>query len=104
MAITVYGQDDCSYCEETRKYYERQGIPAEYVNLSNPTNAKVLEKLREEGYSSTPIVRTQNQTWQGKRPDLLVQSAMEYRREEQQRQQLQEQQLAQQAAQQRTTH
>ncbi|MBF6671134.1 glutaredoxin family protein [Glutamicibacter sp. FBE19] len=104
MSITVYGQDDCSYCEETRKYYERQGIPAEYVNLSNPANAKVLEKLREEGYSSTPIVRTQNQTWQGRRPDLMVKSAMEYRQEEQQRQQLQEQQLARQASQQHATH
>lgn len=104
MAITVYGQDDCSYCEETRKYYERQGIPAEYVNLSNPTNAKVLEQLRKEGYSSTPIVRTTNQTWQGKRPDLMVQSAMEYRREEQQRQQFQNQQLAQQEVRQRAAH
>lgn len=95
MAITIYGQDDCSYCEETRKYYERQGIPAEYVNLSKPQNAQILEKLRKEGYSSTPIVRTTNQTWQGRRPDLLVQSALEYRQEEQQRQQLQEQQLTQ---------
>lgn len=104
MSITVYGQDECSYCEQTRKYYERQGIPVEYVNLSQENNAKILERLRSEGYESLPIVKTSNQTWQGMRPDLMIQTAREFRQEEQQRQQMQEQHLSQQATQHRASH
>lgn len=103
MSITVYGQDECSYCDQTRKYYERQGIPVEYVNLSNESNAKILMRLKSEGYESLPIVRTSNQTWQGMRPDLMIQAAQEYRQEEQQRQQMQEQLLTHQAAQHRAS-
>ncbi|MGP5030749.1 glutaredoxin domain-containing protein [Glutamicibacter arilaitensis] len=104
MSITVYGQDECSYCDQTRKYYERRGIPVEYVNLSNESNAKILLRLKAEGYEALPIVRTSNQTWQGMRPDLMLQTAQEYRQEEQQRQQMQEQLLTHQANPHRAPH
>lgn len=102
MSINVYGQDDCNYCDELMQYYQRQGIPAQYVNLSKPQNADTLKRLQERGFSSTPVVETSNDAWCGRRKDLEVKSVRDYRAEEQQR--LEQQQLTLQAQRQRELH
>ncbi|WP_431711471.1 glutaredoxin family protein [Glutamicibacter uratoxydans] len=102
MNITVYGQDDCAYCDELMKYYQRRGIPTQYVNLSNPQNADILQRLKDQGFGSTPIVETSNNAWCGRRKDLEVKSVLDYRTEELQR--LEQQQRALTAQHQRELH
>ena len=48
--ITIYGKDNCSYCEKAKEL-----VPdAEYINLNKRPD--LLERLKSQGFRTVPIV------------------------------------------------
>lgn len=66
MSITVYTTPNCVMCNATKKHLDRRGISYEVVDLSE--NLDKLTELKEQGFSTAPIVDYDGKMWSGYRP------------------------------------
>lgn len=61
--ITVYSKPNCSGCEGTKKYLNSKGIEFQVKDISRDPSA--LDEVLEMGYTSVPVVKTENDHWAG---------------------------------------
>lgn len=67
--VIVYSKDNCVQCKMTKQQLNRNGIKFKEINLDHVEDKDTWRKyLHEEGYSSSPVVETENETWTGFRP------------------------------------
>ena len=70
--VIVYSKDNCVQCKMTKQELNRNGIEFKEINLSHVDNADdIRAKLREQGFQATPVVKTENETWAGFRPNKI---------------------------------
>lgn len=65
--VKVYTTEDCFKCDITMSKLEEKGVDYEAIMLTDETAAE----FREQGFSSAPVVVTENETWAGLRPDKI---------------------------------
>lgn len=69
MTITVYTLPNCVQCDSTKKMLDKNSVPYSTVDLSEDIVAK--EMVLDMGYSSAPVVVTENDHWSGFRIEKL---------------------------------
>lgn len=63
MHVTVYSKPDCPQCDLTKRDLEILGIPFDLVDISQDEG--MLNKIRELGFRSAPVVETDQDAWSG---------------------------------------
>lgn len=61
MAITVYGKEQCSACDQTKKWLDRNGL--EYEEELLVDHPDIVEEVKASGYTSAPICVTDEGIW-----------------------------------------
>lgn len=59
----------CVQCNQTKKVLEREGI--EYSEVDLREHPELVEKFKEMGHQSAPIVTTDTKIWSGFRLDKI---------------------------------
>jgi glutaredoxin-like protein NrdH len=67
--VVLYTKPGCVQCDATHRHLTRNNVPFESVDVTRTPQA--LEHARSLGYSSAPVVITQDDHWSGYRPDKL---------------------------------
>lgn len=67
--IKVYTTPSCVQCNQTKKILDQNSIPYEAIDLS--TDAEAMTMVKAMGYSSAPVVVTENSHWSGFRLEKL---------------------------------
>lgn len=70
--ITVYGKQNCTNCDNTKKWLREHCIEFEYVDVA--VDAAALNMIKEHGYSALPVVSVNNweTSWAGFNVPALV--------------------------------
>ena len=79
--ITIYGQPNCQPCRLARKQLDKEGVPYDYVDLSERPDK--LQQFKDQGLQSTPIIETPTERFTGLQPDRIQQAAAEVRHQQQ---------------------
>lgn len=61
--ITIYGKDNCTFCEQAKALCKSKGVEFEYLKLGRDFEREEFIALMEEGYSVLP--RTMPQIVEG---------------------------------------
>lgn len=69
MSVTVYTTTNCVQCEQTKRVLTARGVGYDTIDLSE--NKEALEYVLSLGFSSAPVVITDNDMWSGFRIDKL---------------------------------
>lgn len=77
--ITLYGQPGCNPCRLISNKFDREGIPYDYVDLSQ--HPEKQRQLQAQGYQSTPIVDTPTERFVGYQPDRINVAMTEVRQQ-----------------------
>jgi len=67
--ITVYTSPNCQPCRFTKRRLEARGLAFEEVALAD--HPEIAKELKNEGFSSSPVVKTPSASWSGLRVDLI---------------------------------
>lgn len=52
--VTVYSRPGCGKCEQTKKQFEKHGVP--YIEIDVSQSKKAEDTLRERGMMTLPVV------------------------------------------------
>lgn len=63
MKITVWELPNCVQCNQTKKEFDKLGIQYRVRELNR--NPKAVDRFREMGLISAPIVETDDRRWSG---------------------------------------
>ena len=63
MKITVWELPNCVQCNQTKREFDKLGIQYSVRQLNR--SAKAVERFREMGLISAPIVETDDRRWSG---------------------------------------
>ena len=66
---TVYTKPSCVQCDMTKRYMDKNGI--EYTTVDITQDPDALQMILGMGFSSAPVVVTENDSWAGFQPDKL---------------------------------
>lgn len=69
MTATVYTKSDCVQCDMTKKLMQREGVS--YVEVNLEEDADAMQKVRDMGYQSAPVVVAGDSHWSGFRPERI---------------------------------
>ena len=74
--ITVYGKNNCTNCDNTKKWLREHCIEFEYVDVT--VDAAALNLIKEHGYQQLPVVSINDfeSAWSGHNVPALVRLAM----------------------------
>lgn len=61
--VTVYSNPNCVQCETTKSYLKQHNIAFESKMIADSPEIESL--IQEKGYTSAPIVVTDNDSWSG---------------------------------------
>lgn len=61
--ITVYSNPNCVQCEQTKRYLTQHGI--EFVAKMIADSPEIAPLIEEKGYTSAPVVVTDDDSWSG---------------------------------------
>jgi glutaredoxin-like protein NrdH len=67
--VTVYSKPECVQCNSTKNVLKKLGIP--YVEVDVSVDADAYNTLIEAGFVGVPVVKTDDDTWVGFRPDRI---------------------------------
>jgi glutaredoxin-like protein NrdH len=67
--IRLYTKPNCVQCDQTKKFLDRNNL--EYVSVDISSDQEAYNKAVEMGFTSAPIVVTDNGAWSGFKPDRL---------------------------------
>lgn len=68
--VVLYSRNDCRQCKETKKRFKEFGIDFEEINLDE--HPELINYVKYElGYSSTPVIVTDNGVWAGFQPSKI---------------------------------
>ena len=68
--ITVYSRPDCYGCKATHRALSKKNIPYTSIDVSQDPGAH--DYVKSLGYTSLPVVVTDNEHWSGYRPDRIT--------------------------------
>ena len=63
MNITIYTKPDCVQCDQTKKYFDRNEIAYETIDITQ--NPEAYEYVKSLGFSSAPVVVADGDSWAG---------------------------------------
>jgi glutaredoxin-like protein NrdH len=69
MQITIYTTSNCSQCLVTKRQFDKYGI--RYDEIALEQHPELVEKFKELGLMSAPIVITDTKKWSGFRLDKI---------------------------------
>ncbi len=69
MTVTVYSKNNCVQCKQTKRLMDSLGVSYEEINIEG--DIELIAQLKEEGFGSAPIVKTDEDSWSGFRPDKI---------------------------------
>lgn len=69
MKITVYTTPNCVQCNSTKRYFDKNNIEYDTVDLSQDEQAMAM--VKEMGYSVAPVVIAGEKHWSGFRLDKI---------------------------------
>ena len=69
IPVVIYTTPNCTQCMMTAKTMDRLGIVYDKVDLTQ--HPDLVDKFKEMGYASAPIVVTDNKIWSGFRLDKI---------------------------------
>jgi glutaredoxin-like protein NrdH len=75
MSIVVYSNPNCVQCEQTKRFLDQKGI--EYESKMIQDSPEVMPLIEEKGYTSAPVVVTDNDSWSGFRLTKLNELVVE---------------------------
>lgn len=61
--ITVYSNPNCVQCEQTKRYLTLHNV--EFVAKMIADSPEITDLITEKGYTSAPVVVTDNDSWSG---------------------------------------
>lgn len=79
MKITIYSKPDCVQCDATKRWFKKEEIPFEDIDLTKDEEA--MAKVIAMGYSSAPVVVTDTDDWSGFRISKIQDTVAEFKRE-----------------------
>lgn len=69
--VTVYTKNSCPFCDRTKEFLDELGVEYNVRNIEeDDSNFDEVIKL---GYQQVPVVVTDNDSWSGHQPTLLMQ-------------------------------
>lgn len=69
--VTVYTKNSCPFCDRTKEFLDELGVEYNVRNIEeDDSNFDEVIKL---GYQQVPVVVTDNDSWSGHKPTLLMQ-------------------------------
>lgn len=68
--VTVYSKPNCLNCDITKRLLDKANIAYQVVDLSKDSAA--LEKVKADGFTTAPVVYTDDDAWCGVRPDKIT--------------------------------
>jgi glutaredoxin-like protein NrdH len=71
--VTVFTLPNCMQCTMTKRALEKAGVRFDVVDLA--TDAQAMDRVKELGYQSAPVVVDGDSHWSGFRPDNIANSA-----------------------------
>ena len=63
MTITIYENENCNQCIQTKRYLDNAGISYEVKKFAEHPDD--LKRFIDQGFRSAPIVETPTHVWQG---------------------------------------
>ena len=69
MNITLYTKANCPQCTATKRQLDKRGLP--YTTVDITANARISDRLRNEGWRQTPVIIADDESWSGYRPDKI---------------------------------
>lgn len=71
MMVTVYTKNSCPFCDRTKEFLDELGVEYDVRNIEeDDSNFDEVIKL---GYQQVPVVVTDDGSWSGHQPTLLMQ-------------------------------
>lgn len=70
MFVKVYEKPGCGQCAVTIKQLTSHGVPV-ITEMVDPSDEKKLQELRDRGFTSFPVVETDDDEWCGFRMDKI---------------------------------
>ncbi len=67
METIVYTKENCVQCDMTKRLMDKMDIEYTPIQASDTE----IDQLREEGFRSFPVVKSEADEWGGFRPDLI---------------------------------
>jgi len=67
--ITVYSNENCVQCENTKRFLTNKGLEFEAKMLQD--SPEIMPLIQEKGYRTAPVVVTDSDSWSGFRLDKL---------------------------------
>lgn len=67
--ITVYTKNGCMQCQMTKKELIKRGIEFNEINLDE--QPEYIEHVKKLGYSTVPVIQTDQEIWSGFQPTKL---------------------------------
>lgn len=79
MQVTVYTTPSCVQCNQTKKQFDKLGVPYDAIDLSQ--HPELTEQFKEDGLLQAPIVVVgqgiDSRRWSGFRLDKIKRTADE---------------------------
>ncbi|HAK72126.1 MAG TPA: NrdH-redoxin [Bifidobacterium sp.] len=69
MNITIYTKPNCPQCSATKRQFDRRGFV--YTAIDVTADARISDRLRNEGWRQMPVVLAGDESWSGYRPDKI---------------------------------
>ena len=66
MNITLYTKANCPQCTATKRQLDKRGLP--YTTVDITANARISDRLRNEGWRQMPVIIADDESWSGYRP------------------------------------
>ena len=67
--VLVYTKNNCRPCKSTKHLLDKLEISYEEISLDE--NPEIAQQLREEGWGSSPVVKTPYSSWAGFQYDKI---------------------------------
>lgn len=67
--VTLYTQAGCGACIATKAYLDRHSLPYSVIDVTSDEDTR--EALRDEGWRSMPVLKTNQGDFSGYRPGAL---------------------------------
>jgi len=79
VSVIIYTLPNCAQCDQTKKAFERAGVP--FGELKIDDSEDLMRQVKEMGYMSAPVVVTDFGSWSGFRPDRIKETVKRFNEE-----------------------
>jgi glutaredoxin-like protein NrdH len=68
--VTIYTRNNCVACNGTKARFKALGLDYNEINVED--NLDIAQQLVDEGWRAMPVIKTENESWSGFKPDLIA--------------------------------